>query len=87
MSLIDATKHYINGAWVAPSAPNALDVINPSTEQAFAQITLGSVQDTDAAVAAAKAAFSNLGPVDKGGTLGRLARTVKSLRCPVGRYW
>ena len=79
MSLIDATKHYINGAWVAPSAPNAFDVINPSTEQAFAQITLGSVQDTDAAVAAAKAAFSTWGQSTK-------AERLDALQALLSRY-
>jgi len=37
--------------------PNAFDVINPATEEAFAQISMGSKADVDKAVAAAKAAF------------------------------
>ncbi len=48
---------YINGAWVAPHAPRAFDVIDPSTEEVCARISLGDQADTDAAVAAAKAAF------------------------------
>ena len=48
---------YINGAWVAPSAPQPLDVINPATEQVVGQIMLGNAQDVNKAVAAAKAAF------------------------------
>ncbi len=55
--LLDRRKFYIDGAWVEPSAPNDFDVIDPSTEQACAVISLGSQADTDAAVAAAKAAF------------------------------
>jgi len=55
--LLDRRKFYINGAWVDPSTPNDFDVIDPSTEQACAVISLGSQADTDAAVAAAKAAF------------------------------
>ena len=55
--LLDRRKFYINGAWVDPSTPNDLDVIDPSTEQPCAVISLGSQADTDAAVAAAKAAF------------------------------
>ncbi len=55
--LLDRRKFYINGAWVDPSVPNDLDVIDPSTEQPCAVISLGSPADTDAAVAAAKAAF------------------------------
>ena len=55
--LLDRRKFYINGAWVDPSTPNDFDVVNPSTEEVCAVISLGSQADTDAAVAAAKAAF------------------------------
>ena len=48
---------YINGAWVAPAEANDFDVINPSTEEVCAVISLGAQADTDAAVAAAHAAF------------------------------
>ncbi len=49
---------YIDGAWVAPAVPKSIDVINPATEEPCAQISLGSAQDVDRAVAAAKAAFA-----------------------------
>ncbi len=48
---------YINGAWVAPATPRDHAVINPSTEEPCAVISLGDQADTDAAVAAAKAAL------------------------------
>lgn len=48
---------YINGRWVAPITPRDCDVIDPSTEEACAIISLGSEADTNAAVAAAAAAF------------------------------
>ncbi|NND83274.1 MAG: aldehyde dehydrogenase family protein [Gammaproteobacteria bacterium] len=50
-------KFYINGAWVDPVVARDLDVINPSTEEVCATISLGDQADTDAAVAAAKAAL------------------------------
>jgi aldehyde dehydrogenase (NAD+) len=53
----NARNFYINGAWVAPQDGRAFDVIDPSTEEVFTQISLGGQADTDAAVAAAKAAF------------------------------
>lgn len=53
----DARKFYINGTWVLSDGGKDAPVINPSTEEAFATITLGSSADADAAVAAAKAAF------------------------------
>jgi aldehyde dehydrogenase (NAD+) len=52
------TRHfYIDGAWVAPRDGRDLAVIDPSTEEVCATISLGGQADTDAAVAAARAAF------------------------------
>ena len=50
-------QHYVNGAWVDPLQPVLLDVINPSTEEAFTQIALGGPADVDRAVSAARHAF------------------------------
>ena len=55
--MIIKRKFYINGAWVAPQTARDCDVIDPSTEEVCAIISLGSPGDTNAAVAAAKAAF------------------------------
>jgi aldehyde dehydrogenase (NAD+) len=55
--MIEKRDFYINGQWVAPSQPNDFDVIDPSTEEPCAIISLGSEADTNAAVAAAKAAL------------------------------
>ena len=48
---------YINGRWTKPATPRDCLVIDPSTEEPCATISLGSQADTDAAVAAASAAF------------------------------
>ncbi|MGK2741334.1 aldehyde dehydrogenase family protein [Tepidicaulis sp. LMO-SS28] len=53
----DCRKFYINGAWVEPSKPNDFEVINPATEEPCAKISLGSEEDVNKAVAAAKEAF------------------------------
>ncbi|WP_431469831.1 aldehyde dehydrogenase family protein [Sphingosinithalassobacter sp. LHW66-3] len=50
-------KHYIDGAWVESDGGTRHEVINPATEEAVTEITLGSNADVDKAVAAAKAAF------------------------------
>ena len=50
-------QHYVNGAWVDPLQPVLLDVVDPSTEEAFTQIAVGGPADVDRAVAAARAAF------------------------------
>ncbi|MGA0542028.1 aldehyde dehydrogenase family protein [Neotabrizicola sp. VNH66] len=50
-------EFYINGQWVAPAKARDCQVINPSNEEPCAIISLGDQADTDAAVAAAKAAL------------------------------
>ena len=55
--MLDKRQFYINGQWVDPLRKNDLDVINPSDETVCAVVSLGSQADTDAAVAAAKAAL------------------------------
>lgn len=55
--MIQKREFYINGQWVAPNKANDHPVIDPSTEDECAIISLGDRADTDSAVAAAKAAF------------------------------
>lgn len=55
----DCRQFYIGGKWIAPSVDHDLQVINPTTEQPIATISLGSSADVDKAVAAARAAFSS----------------------------
>jgi len=50
-------KFYIAGAWVDPLDGQVLDVIDPSTEEAYTSIAVGSAADVDRAVAAAREAF------------------------------
>ena len=57
--MLDKRNFYINGKWVKPTKSNDLEVINPSTEETCAVISLGSQEDTDNAVAAAKIAFES----------------------------
>ena len=52
-------KFYINGEWVEPAGREALKVINPATEEAFATISMGTADDVDAAAGAARAAFAD----------------------------
>ena len=59
-------EFYINGTWVPPlnnnnnnnnDPPRTFDVINPSFDEPIATISLGSQEDTEAAVQAAQAAL------------------------------
>ena len=78
--MIENRNFYINGQWVAPAIPHDLPVIDPSTEQPCAIISLGSQADTDKAVAAAKAAFpawSHTAPADRLATVKRILAVYK----------
>ncbi|MCR9155638.1 MAG: aldehyde dehydrogenase family protein [Rhodobacteraceae bacterium] len=55
--MIEKRQFYINGEWVDPVEGRDHHVIDPSTEEPCAVISLGGQADTDAAVAAAKDAF------------------------------
>ncbi|MEA3097493.1 aldehyde dehydrogenase family protein [Caballeronia mineralivorans] len=52
-------QFYIGGEWVAPAGQARLPVIDPSTEEAFAEIAMGTPADVDRAVAAARKAFAS----------------------------
>jgi aldehyde dehydrogenase (NAD+) len=57
--MLEKLKFYIDGQWVDPVASRTLDVINPATEEVYGRISLGSPEDVDKAVAAAKRAFES----------------------------
>lgn len=52
-------KFYINGQWVSPTGTGTIDVINSTTEEVMGRVPEGTVEDINAAVAAAKAAFES----------------------------
>lgn len=54
-------KFYINGQWVDPVEPRAMDVINPADESVCATISVGSAADVDKAAQAAHTAFASYG--------------------------
>jgi aldehyde dehydrogenase (NAD+) len=55
--MADHLNFYIDGAWVAPAKPATRDVINPATEKSIGKISMGSAEDVDRAVKAARKAF------------------------------
>ena len=69
-------QFYIDGAWVDPVVPKTLDVIDPSNEEAFAQISVGSKADVDNAVAAAKHAFRSFSRTTPAERLALLRRVI-----------
>jgi aldehyde dehydrogenase (NAD+) len=70
-------QFFIDGAWVDPAVPAGLDVVDPSTGEAYARISLGSRADVDRAVAAAKRAFATYGSSSPAERLALLRRIVE----------
>ena len=72
----DYTKFYVDGKWVDSTASRDFTVINPATEEPVATIFLGSADDVDRAVAAAKRAFASYSEVSAQDRLGLLRRII-----------
>ncbi|CAD6556456.1 3-succinoylsemialdehyde-pyridine dehydrogenase [Paraburkholderia hiiakae] len=62
--MLEKKYFYIDGKWVAPAANVELPVIDPSTEQACAVISIGNASDADRAVEAARVAFDGWSRTD-----------------------
>ncbi|MCG3168519.1 MAG: 3-succinoylsemialdehyde-pyridine dehydrogenase [Pseudomonadales bacterium] len=69
-------RFYIDGAWVEPAERRMLEVIDPSTEEAFAAIAIGSAADADRACRAARAAFPGFAGTSREERLALLERIV-----------
>lgn len=50
-------QFYIDGSWVEPLSSTSQELVDPTTEAAFATVAMGSAEDVDRAVAAARTAF------------------------------
>jgi len=72
--------HFINGAWLQPTAAEYFDTTDPSAGEKLASVAQGSAADVDAAVKAARAAFpkwQSLTPHARARYLYALARQVQ----------
>lgn len=72
--MLQKRDFYINGQWVKPAKAHDMDVINPSDESISAVISIGGQSDTDAAVAAARAAFDGWSQTPKAERLALVER-------------
>ena len=75
--MIEKRQFYIDGAWVDAARPQDLDVIDPSTEEPCAVISLGGQADTDAAVAAARRALPGWSATPKAERIAHLTRLLE----------
>ncbi|MDC4498269.1 NAD-dependent phenylacetaldehyde dehydrogenase [Acinetobacter baumannii] len=73
--------HFIDGKLVVAELLDKVDIVNPSTEQVVAQISIGSQQDVESAVKSAEHAFQNAWaettPYERGVKLNKLADLIE----------
>ena len=80
----DCRQLYIDGKWVSPVKACDFEVINPTTEEPVAIISLGSAADVDSAVAAAKRAFEPYAETTRDERLVILPRIIEVYRSKIG---
>ena len=73
-------QFYIDGEWVEPAVAHPFDVIDPSTEEAYAKISLGGKADVDLAVAAARRAFESFSQTTKAERVDLLKRILAAFQ-------
>ncbi|MCO4318954.1 aldehyde dehydrogenase family protein [Phyllobacterium sp. 21LDTY02-6] len=73
-------KFYIDGAWVDPIGDQRLAVVDPATEQPFAEIAMGSAADAERAIVAARHAFATFSLTTHEMRLALLERIVAILK-------
>ena len=74
-------RNFINGQYVSANADSSFDVIDPSTEQAYASSPVSGAADVDAAFSAAAAAFEEWGettPAERQLALFRIADAMEA---------
>ena len=77
--MLDKKNFYIDGKWVSPVESKTYKVIDPSSEEPCAEISLGGKKDVDKAVSAAKKSFWNLGFYKKRREIGIIRKIVRYL--------
>ncbi|WP_416798662.1 aldehyde dehydrogenase family protein [Ciceribacter azotifigens] len=77
---MEKRKFYIDGRWVEPVVPATIGVVNPATEETFASISLGSREDVDKAVVAARRAFTVYSEASVEQRLNYLERIIRGFR-------
>jgi aldehyde dehydrogenase (NAD+) len=72
--------HFIGGRWIASSGGGTFATVNPATEAVLAQVAVGTADDVDRAVAAARRAYEQtwhpMRPADRAKYVYRIARAI-----------
>jgi aldehyde dehydrogenase (NAD+) len=78
--MVNRMKFYIDGAWVDPAGKKTWAVVNPATEEAMYEIAVGSKEDIDKAVAAARRAFATFSRTNRDDRVALLRRIAEAYK-------
>ena len=78
--MVNRMKFYIDGAWVDPAGKKTLAVVNPATEEAMYEIAVGSKEDIDKAVGAARRAFATFSRTNRDDRVALLTRIAEAYK-------
>lgn len=71
------TDHfYIGGQWVSATGRDTFPVVNPATEQVVAELSMGTADDVDCAVKAARHAYESFSQTARGDRVALLGRII-----------
>lgn len=73
-------KHFINGEWVESTGNETYEVINPATEEVMGKISLGTEEDLNKAVQAARDAFPSFSQTTKEERIAMLERITEEYK-------
>jgi acyl-CoA reductase-like NAD-dependent aldehyde dehydrogenase len=71
---------YVDGEWAASASRDRIDVLNPATEERIGDVPVGSTEDVDLAVTAARRAlegWSAIDPAERAKLISRLADEIE----------
>ena len=85
-------RFYIGGEWVRPSSDDRIQVVMPSTEQAYITVAEAREADVNRAVAAAREAFDHgpwprMGVAERAGYLRRISQEIDRRGDLLARLW
>jgi aldehyde dehydrogenase (NAD+) len=83
--MYDYRKFFIDGQWVTPAGRQERGVTNPATEETIGTILLGTSEDVNLAVAAARRAFETYSQTTREERLELLGRVVKAFQANMPR--
>ena len=72
-------RFYINGEWVEAQGTGRFELVNPATEEAFASVRLGSREDVERAVQAARRAFPAFSATSKAERIAMMQRLIAGI--------